>query len=142
MYVSRTKLLFYKTTKSEEKMTRTINAETECLIQLENKRSNIYRNIEETISEAVDASFSLFGETFKDLVYSELEAKFQIEKQDIPYRINDFEAAIEEICGVGAKLIETKIIQALHERIKGFIYIPRGKDLVFTDYIESLRQLP
>jgi hypothetical protein len=142
MYVSRTKLLFYKTTKSEEKMTRTINAETECLIQLENKRSNIYRNIEETISEAVDASFSLFGETFKDLVYSELEAKFQIEKQDIPYRINDFAAAIEEIYGVGAKLLETKIIQALHERIKGFIYIPRGKDLVFTDYIESLRQLP
>jgi hypothetical protein len=112
------------------------------VIQLENIQSKIQPKIEETISEAVDSSFALFGETFKNLVYSELEKKFDIEKQDIPYRINDFADAIEEICGVGAKLIEAKIIQALHGRTKGFIYVPTGEDLVFTEYIESLRQLP
>jgi len=123
-------------------MTQTINKEIGFMIQLENKQSKVPRNIEEIISEAVDSSFSLFGETFKDLVYSELQTKYQLEKQDIPYRIDDFAGAIEEICGVGAKLIETKIIQALHEKTKGFIYVPRGEDLVFTEYIESLRQIP
>jgi len=66
MYLSKTKLLSTKQHKWK-KMTQTINKEIGFMIQLENKQSKVPRNIEEIISEAVDSSFSLFGETFKDL---------------------------------------------------------------------------
>ncbi len=118
-----------------------MNATIECPAQLDGKPSNLLRqNVEGLISEAVDNSFSLFGDTFKTLAYNELEKTFQIKKQEIPYRINEFTNAIEEICGAGAKIIEMKIIQALHKKVKGFVYVARGEDLVFTDYVESLRQ--
>ena len=95
-------------------MTQTINTEIGFAVQLGDKQSNFQHNIETVIIEAVDSSFSLFGETFKKVVYAELETTFKIQKQEIPYRINDFANAIEEICGAGAKLIEMRIIQALH----------------------------
>ena len=124
-------------------MTQTMSTEAGCTIQLGGKQSNAFqRNIETVISEAVDSSLSLFGTTFKMIVYAELETKFQIKKQEIPNRINDFANAIEEICGVGAKLIEMRIVQALHEKVQGFIYVPSGEDLMFTEYVESLRQFP
>jgi len=120
-----------------------MSTEAGCTIQLGGKQSNAFqRNIETVISEAVDSSLSLFGTTFKMIVYAELETKFQIKKQEIPNRINDFANAIEEICGVGAKLIEMRIVQALHEKVQGFIYVPSGEDLMFTEYVESLRQFP
>ena len=141
MYPSKTKLLFNKKTQCEKKMTQTICKEVGFAIQIENQQSEVHHDVEKIISKAVDRSFSWFGETFKDIVYAELEKKYEIRKQDIPNRIDDFACAIEEICGVGAKLIETKIIQAVHEEIKEYIYIPRGEDLVFTEYVESLRNL-
>ena len=124
-------------------MAQTINTEEGCTIQIGLKQNNVFQHdIETTILEAVDSSFSLFGETFKNFVYAELERTFLIKKPEIPHRINDLALAIEEICGAGAKLIEMRIIQALHKKVQGFIYVPNREDLVFTEYIESLRQFP
>ncbi|HIJ09023.1 TPA: hypothetical protein HA274_06810 [Candidatus Bathyarchaeota archaeon] len=123
-------------------MAQTTNRQITCTpvsLRLNDKRSVVSRRSRErVISEAVDDSLSSFGEPIRQLVYSQLETSFEIKKQEIPFRINEFAEAVEEMFGEGAKLIEAKIIQKLHEKAQGFIHFPKGEDLLFTEYLDSL----
>ena len=121
-------------------MTHTTNLTTTCTLQLrEKKQTPCGTSFEATLIEAVDKSFSSFGQYCKQAIYLQLENTFKIKKQEIPYKIAEFAISLRKIFGVGAKLIELKIIGALHEKIRDFTYFPEKDDLVFTEYIESLR---
>ena len=121
-------------------MTYTTNPNTTCKLQLREKKQNSCEtSFEATLIEAVDESFSSFGHSCKQAIYFQLENTFNITKQEIPFKIEDFANSIEQIFGIGAKLIEMKIIEVLHEKIRDFTYFPEKKDLVFTEYIASLR---
>jgi hypothetical protein len=121
-------------------MTHTTNLNTTCTLQLREKKQNpCETNFEATLIEAVDKSFSSFGQCCKQAIYLQLENTFKIKKQEIPFKIAEFADSIQQIFGIGAKLIELKIIGALHEKIRDFTYFPEKEDLVFTEYIESLR---
>ncbi len=77
------------------------------------------------MAEAVDESLSSLGNFSKQAIYFHLENAFKIKKQEIPCKIEDFADAIEQLFGVGAKLIELRIIEALHERTQDFVYLPK-----------------
>jgi len=139
MYMSKTPILFYTPTQGE-KMTETTNMGITCTMHLPKNRINSRNSLlETTILTAVDDSLCSFGDSFKQVIYFQLENSFHIKKQEIPQRIDEFAAAIEEMFGIGAKLIEMKILKALHEQVPGFVHFPRGDDLVFTDYVKNLR---
>jgi len=112
-----------------------------CTLQAEPK-DTIEGDKTALISEAIDNGLASFGEQFKQSIYFLLKKDYQIEKNEIPTRISEFAKALIEIVGEGSRLIEMKIIQNLHENAKGFIYFPRGDDLVFAEYIESFRLPP
>jgi len=93
--------------------------------------------------EAVDEAFSSLGEVAKASIYFHLEFKFIIPKQDIPYRLDDFSDALEQIFGVAAKHLEILIMKKLHEKISCF-YEWNGPnwlvpDLTFMQYAELMR---
>ena len=138
MYQCNTQLLLNKTTQVK-KMTETMNVEINWMVLRENKKKPCKSNIEATLLSAVDESLSSFGDSFKQVIYFQLANTYHIEKQEIPDKINEFADAIEEIFGIGAKLIEMKIIKALYEKVEGFTYIADKEDLLFTEYIENLR---
>ena len=110
------------------------------LILRENKRKPCKTTIEATLLSAIDESLSSFGDSFKQVIYFQLANTYQIKKEEIPNKINEFADAIEEIFGIGAKLIEMKIIKALYEKVAGFTYIADKEDLIFTEYIDNLRR--
>jgi len=121
-------------------MTPTTNLNTTCTLQLhEKKQKTCKTSFEATLIEAVDESFSSFGHSYKQAIYFQLENTFNITKQEIPFKIEEFANSIEQIFGIGARLIELKIIEALHEKIRDFTYFPEKEELVFTEYIASLR---
>jgi len=90
--------------------------------------------------KAVDEIFSSFGHSGKQAIYFQLENTFKIKKHEIPLKIEDFANAIEQIFGIGAKFIELKIIETLHEKTQHFKYFPKEEDLMFTEYVTSLRR--
>ena len=51
------------------------------------------------LQEAVDEGLSSIGETAKQQLYSYLDKRFRIKRQDIPKKIGEFAKAIEEILG-------------------------------------------
>ena len=121
-------------------MTKTTNLNITCTLQLRKKKHKPRENSFETaMIEAVDEGFSPFGHSGKQAIYFQLENTFKIKKQAIPYKIEEFADAIEQIFGAGVKLIKIRIIEALHERIQDFVHFPKKGDLVFTEYVANLR---
>lgn len=97
-------------------------------------------SFEEVLLEAIDEGLSWLGESEKYSLYFYLEKKYLISKQDIPYKIEDFTEAIENIFGVGAKLLEIRIMKSLFKKmgyIRPHFYAQEG--LEFTEYIEAAR---
>ena len=89
--------------------------------------------------EAIDESFSIFSNLEKRIVYLHLENDFKIKKQEIPFKIEDFADAIEQMLGIGAKVIEIRILEALHKRIPDLMFSPKKGDVIFKEYVASLR---
>jgi len=69
-----------------------------------------------------------------------LENDFKISEDDIPGRIEDFADALGKIFDVGAKFIEIQIMKRLYEKVGSFKYVLKQNDIVFTEYIEVLRE--
>jgi len=90
--------------------------------------------------EAVDEALSFLGESAKRAIYYHLEEKFKIRREEIPVKIDDFAEAIEEIFGMGAKIIEMQIMKSLYKKVgRNFKYVPEEKDLLFTAYLKAVK---
>jgi len=106
----------------------------------EKKKSACEGKFETILLEAVDEVFSSFGHICKQALYFQLKETFKIKKHEIPTKIPEFTAAIEQFFGAGAKFIELRIIATLHQKTPNFIYSPPMADLLFADYVASLRR--
>jgi len=95
---------------------------------------------DEILVEAVDEVFSSLGDSAKQATFFILAKTFNINKQDIPYRIKEFGDAIEGIFGVGGKLLEIQIMKRLYQKIGHcFEYSSKQDALIFTEYVEEIR---
>ena len=107
-------------------MAKTANLHTICTLQLSSKNQKPNENkFEVTVIEAIDESLGAFKNLNKQEIYSHLENRFGIKKQEIPSKIEDFADAMEQMFGIGAKLIEIRIIKIIHKRIPEFVFTPR-----------------
>jgi hypothetical protein len=96
----------------------------------------------DVLLEAIDKTFLDLGEPVKKSIYCYLE-KLGIKKHEIPFRIDDFQKALEGLFGVGARQLEIFIIKNLHDKIK----IKYNKDmpywmipeLTFREYIRQVK---
>jgi hypothetical protein len=97
-------------------------------------------SFEEVLLAAIDECLSWLGESEKQAIYFYLEKRYMISKQDIPFRIEDFAEAIENIFGTGAKLLEIRIMKCLFSKM-GYLfpYFHAQEGLEFTKYIEAAR---
>jgi uncharacterized protein YjbK len=97
-------------------------------------------SFEELLLESIDEGLSSLGETCKQAIYFHLEKEFKLNKRDITFRIKDFAEAIENIFGVGAKVLEIRIMKNLFKNMGyPFLYFPNQEYLEFTKYLESAR---
>ncbi len=108
-------------------------------ITYEENRKCEQNKLDKIILDAVDESLALFGDSVRKNIYLQLQNDYRIEKQHIPPKIDEFTLAIEEIFGAGARLVEMKIMETLHTKMQGFLYISKNKDLMFKDYVQSIR---
>jgi hypothetical protein len=95
---------------------------------------------EKLLLESIDEGLDCLGEKTKQAVYSHLKNTYSLSKEDIPYRIEDFTAAIENTFQKGALLLEIKIMKVLFAKI-GYRYIRMEKpeNLQFASYVHALR---
>jgi len=98
-------------------------------------------SFEKLLLEAIDEGMSSLCGSSKQVIYSLLENTFNIRRRDIPYKIEDFANAIEKIFGLGAKVLETLIMERLNEKVGHKIEYPQEpKELIFTEYVMAARR--
>ena len=94
---------------------------------------------EATVVQAIDDTLSALGESPKQAIYRHLKIVYDIDKEDIPSKIEAFASAIEQTFGSVAKLIEIKIIERLHSQYEDFCYVPKNGELDFVEYINGMQ---
>ncbi len=110
-------------------------------IQIEIERAYSPENFQKLILEAIDYGFSNLGNCSKKRLYKILEEEFNIKKEEIPQKIQEFTKAIEEIFGLAAKIIEIQIMKWLYRKINSkCTFHLQETDFSFTKYIEVIRE--
>jgi hypothetical protein len=108
--------------------------------RLKNKTLNITDSFEDIFLEAVDESLSIIGEPAKNTVYNYLKRTFKMNKQEIPYRIDEYITAIEKMFGTGAKIIQIQTLKKLYKKVGCEIkHYPNHKNLTFIEYISTMK---
>lgn len=93
--------------------------------------------------KAVDSTLSSLGDSAKQSIYFHLEKKFDIRRDEIPGRIEDFDHGLEKIFGAGTRFLEVLIMKKLYEEMgsKGKILkLNQGKELKFADYVKAVER--
>jgi len=98
------------------------------------------RDFDKLLLEAVDEGLSSLGESSKRAVYFHLEQGFNIDKHEIPYKVEDFASAIEKIFGLGGNVIEITIMERLYAKVGRDIKWRGFEDLTFAKYVASLKR--
>lgn len=94
------------------------------------------RDFERLLFEAVDEGLSSLGDSSKHAIYYYLKKNFNIEKKEIPYKIDVFATAIEKIFGLGASFLEILIMKRLYEKDgRSFKWKGSEDDFTFTEYV-------
>jgi hypothetical protein len=117
-------------------MTQTVSME-QVRIVIETRGKSSEKKSDKLVLKAIDESLTSFGETVAKVVYLQLRREYDIEREEIPSAIEEFEHAIEEMLGEAAKLIEIRVMMNLHARAKGFLYVPKDERLKFSDYVRA-----
>ncbi|MEM2104066.1 MAG: hypothetical protein QW717_04165 [Candidatus Bathyarchaeia archaeon] len=105
---------------------------------LENSNSSL--SFDEILLEAIDEALAMLGDSCKHAFYLYLEKAFKIGKQEIPSKIEEFTKAIEQIFGLGSKLIEIHIMKSLRRKISYFTYFA-NHELTFQEYVNTAKKL-
>jgi hypothetical protein len=98
------------------------------------------QGFDKLLIEAVDEGLSALGESSKQAIYFHIEKSFNVEKEEIPDKVEVFAVAIEKIFGVGANFLEALIMQRLYQIANGSLKWNRARDLTFTEYVAVVRR--
>lgn len=102
---------------------------------------SIKGNFDNLLLEAVDEALALLGDSCRQAVYYHLEQTFKIKRQHIPLKFDEFVNAIEQIFGIGAKMIEIQIMKCLRGKVGDFKYFPTGENLTLIQYVNAVKTL-
>jgi hypothetical protein len=93
--------------------------------------------------QAVDSALSSLGDSARQSIYFHLEKKFDLTRDDIPDRIEDFDHGLERIFGAGTRFLEVLIMKRLYEEMgsKGKVLkTDKSKEFKFVDYVKAVEQ--
>ncbi len=99
------------------------------------------KDFENLLIEAVDEGLSSLGESSKQAILFHLDKGFNIGKNEIPNKIEDFTKAIEKIFGPGASFLQILIARRLYEKVGEVFESHESADFVFTKHVELVKQI-
>jgi hypothetical protein len=110
---------------------------------------NQYKNFDQLLLEAIDEGLSGLGEAGKASIYIYLERCFNIRKQEIPNKLNDFSNALERIFDLGSRQLEKLFMKNLRDKMelafKGSKYqltLSEGivAEIPLSEYVRRIRK--
>lgn len=97
------------------------------------------KTFEELIVEVIDQVMLSLDPRVKKSFYNILKTDYNLDKNDVPYRIGDFVNALEEVYGISALLIEVAILKKVCQELPAFTFVVENTQLNLVDFLKSLR---
>ena len=109
------------------------------------KKHNQVKPFDQILLDAVDETLLSLGENVKTSIYFHLDDLFKINKQEIPFRIDDFSRALARIFGLGARSLEIMFMKSLHSKLELYCKWASGckwvvPEVTFQEYVCLMRQ--
>jgi hypothetical protein len=98
------------------------------------------KTFDKLLLNAIDEALGSLGEPAEQSIYFHIESKFNVTRSRIPERLEDFQAGLEKIFGLGARLLEILVMKNLYAKIKFPLSIGNSNQLEFVDYVNAARQ--
>jgi hypothetical protein len=105
-------------------------------------------DFDDVLSETIDETLSALGEPVKNAIYFHLQNNFNMSKNEIPKKIDEFSDILQKIFGSGACRLEIKFMKTLHSKINVTVKWPEYEaplskwivmDMSFIEYVNSMR---
>lgn len=90
------------------------------------------------ILEAVDDGLLILGENTRHALYYQIEKRYGIKREEIPYRIDDFHEALENMFGPPCKILEKIIAKEVYSKLG--LRFKEHKNWTLTDYLEEAKK--
>lgn len=90
------------------------------------------------LQSAIDDALGSLGESVKQSIYFHIDKSFNVPRNHITEELEQFQAGLEKIFGIGARFIEILIMKHLHSKI----WLPlgfNGSEFEFIAYINASR---
>jgi hypothetical protein len=95
---------------------------------------------EKLLLEAIDEGLSSLGDSAKQALYFHLERNFDLKKQEIPQKIEEFAEALQKILGAGASFLEILIMKNLYKKIGGSLDWQESEKFSFPQYVAAAKR--
>ncbi len=92
----------------------------------------------QVLLESIDESLSVLGDEPSVAVYHYLSTICSLPKNEIPDRIQEFDAGISKALGAASKVIERMILRKLYEKLSFVFRESQGLD--FADYVDEAKR--
>jgi predicted RND superfamily exporter protein len=97
------------------------------------------RAFDKLLLSAVDEALSSLGESAKQSIYFHIETS-NVTRNKIPENLQEFQAGLEKIFGVGARFIEILIMKNLYAKIGQPLIMEKSEQLEFIEYVNTAKQ--
>jgi len=94
------------------------------------------RSLDKLLEEALDEGLNILGRSGKQMLFFHLEKSYRLTKHEILQKPEVFEAAINQIFGAGASVIEKVIVKSVYSKIG--LKFEEKKQYKFSDYLKGL----
>jgi len=97
------------------------------------------KNLNKLLEEAIDEGLNVLGNSGKQMLFFHLEKSYSLKKYEIARKPETFEAAIHQIFGAGAAVLERLIIESVYSKL-GLKYHEKEKN-TFSEYLKGIAVL-
>ena len=92
--------------------------------------------MDKLLEEAIDNGLNVLGNSGKQMLFFYLEQSYSLKKHEIAQKPEVFEAAIHQIFGAGAPVLEKLIVESVYSKL-GLKYHEKKK-YTFSDYLKGI----
>ncbi len=106
----------------------------ECLASSGSRPARLTNN---ALLAAVDYGLLALGEVVRATIYTRIEERYQVKREEIPEKLDTFHKALQELLGGGAEILKRLIVKSLYSTLK--LKLPENESWTFVEYVQNAK---
>jgi hypothetical protein len=96
------------------------------------------KDFDKLLLDSIDDALLSLGASARESIYLHIERTFNLTRNEIPQRLEQFQLALEKIFGVGSTFIEILIMKNIHRKTSDALHMEENQ-LEFIKYVNAVR---